>query len=248
MNRKIQTFCLGAILIALFSFKVQAQQPSTMWINAIVGGNNTWVLNQNAYGNQEIEYAPTLGLTGGVGVSIFYNRKWGFNGSALVSKLGQNYSGYQGGVQSKRKVKLTYLEVPLLAMRNIPDMRYPTWVSFGPDVMVLLNAKQDYTREGESTSTLPNPDGMLANNTKDRFKAIDVGINLSLNRMYTVGYYQKFMFLISINSTIGLADINQSSWQIPNTHSDYGRSHNFYIGVKTGIMYKAKRIGRRGHW
>ncbi len=247
MNRKIQTLCLVAILSAFYSFKVQAQQGGTMWINAIVGGNNTWILNQNAYGNQEIEYAPTLGLTGGVGVSLFYNRNWGFNGSLLASKMGQNYSGYQGGAEAKRKLKLTYLEVPLLAMRNIPDMRYPTWISFGPDVMVLLNAKQDYSREGGSTSTLPNPDGMLAYKTKDRFNTIDIGVNLSLNRMYTLGYFQKFMFLISVNSTVGLTDINQSLWQIPNTHSDYGKSHNFYIGVKAGIMYKVKRIGR-GHW
>ncbi len=245
MNKKIQILCLVAIFMASFSFKVQAQQIGSVWVNALAGGNNPWIFNQNAYGNQEIEYAPTLGLTGGVGVSYFHNRNWGFNWSVFASNLGQNYSGYQGGGQAKREIKLSYLELPLLAMRNISDMRYPTWISFGPDIMILLDAKQDYSRDGGLP--LPYPDGMFTYNTKERFNTVDVAVNLSLNRMYTLDYFQKLMFLISVNSTIGLTDINKSSWQIPNTHSDYGKSHNFYIGLKAGIMYKVRRIGY-GNW
>jgi hypothetical protein len=241
MNRKIQILCLVAVFTAGFSFKVQAQQVGSVWVNALAGGNNTWILNQNAYGNQEIEYAPAFGFTGGVGMSYFHNRNWGFNGSFLASQLGQNYAGYQGGAEATRKIKLTYLEVPLLIMRNIPEMLYPTWISFGPDIMLLLDAKQDYSRDGGSP--LPNPDAMLSSEAKERFNTVDVAVNLSLNRMYTLDYFQKLMFLISVNSTVGLTDINKSSWQIPNTHSYYGKSHNFYIGVKVGIMYKVGRLG-----
>jgi len=228
-----------------FTVKVQAQQRGSMWVNVISGVNNTWIINQNAYGNQEVEYSSAFGLTGGVGMSYFYNRHWGFNGSVLASKLGQNYKGYQAGAVAERDVKLLYLEMPLLIMRNVPGMLYPTWISFGPDILMLLNAEQKYNRDGGSN--LPNPEGMYQGDTKDRFKPIDVAFNLSLNRMYTLNYSRKLMLLLSLNSAVGLTDINKTAWQIPNKHDVYGRSHNFYIGVKVGLMYKMKMAGGR-HW
>ena len=45
-----------------------------------------------------------------------------------------------------------------------------------------------------------------------------------------------------LNSAVGLTDINKSNWQIPNTHDYYGKSHNFYVGLKVGIMYNVKRF------
>jgi hypothetical protein len=236
---------LSLIVPVLFGVKVNAQQKGSIWLNVVTGVNSTWILNQNAYGNQEMEYGIKFGYTGGVGVSYFHDRNWGFNGSLLTSQLGQNYAGYQGGAEAVRKVKLLYLEVPLLVMKNIPDMLNPTWISFGPDVMLLLNAKQDYSRDGGSP--LPNPEGMISGDTRDRFKTADVALNLSLNRMYTMNYSRKMMFLISLNSSLGLTDINKSAWQIPNTHDYYGKSHNFYIGIKVGMMFKLSRYGG-GHW
>lgn len=236
---------LALIIVVLHAVTVKAQQSGSMWVNVVAGVNSTWILNQNAYGNQEMEYGPKFGATGGVGMSYFHNKKWGFNSSLLTTQLGQNYAGYQGGAEAVRKVKLLYLEIPLMMMKNIPDMLNPTWISFGPDVMLLLNAQQDYSREGGNP--LPNPEGMISGDTRDRFKTADVAINLSLNRMYTMNYSRKMMFLISLNSSLGLTDINKSAWQIPNTHDYYGKSHNFYIGIKAGMMFKLTRFGG-GHW
>jgi hypothetical protein len=236
---------LTFIAFVLLTAKVSAQQKGSMWINTVVGVNSTWILNQNAYGNQEIEYGIKAGMTGGVGMSYFHTRDWGFNGSLLTTQLGQNYAGYQGGAEAERKVKLLYLEIPLLVMKNIPDMLKPTWIAFGPDVLILLNAKQEYSREGGSP--LPNPDGMITGDTRDRFKAADIALSFALNRMYTMNYSRKMMFLVSLNSSIGLTDINESAWQIPNTHDYYGKSYNFYIGMKVGMMFKLTRYGG-GHW
>lgn len=236
---------LVIVFLISFSIKVQAQQRGSMWVNVISGVNNTWIINQNAYGNQEVEYSSAFGMTGGLGMSYFYNRKWGFSGSVLASQLGQNYKGYQAGAVADRKVKLLYLEIPLMVMKDVLDMTYPTWISFGPDVLILLNAKQEYNRDGGSQ--LPNPEGMYEGDTRDRFKPADVAVNLSLNRMYTLNYSRKLMLLLSLNSAIGLTDINKSAWQIPNKHDVYGRSHNFYIGMKIGLMYKVRLAGGR-HW
>lgn len=227
--------------ILLISVEVKAQQVHSLWINAVPGLNSTWIMNQNAYGNPEFEYSTAFGLSGGLGATYFYKRHWGFNGSLLVSKLGQSYSGVQAGGDADRKISLTYLEMPVLMMKEIPGMPYPTWISFGPDVLFLLNANQEYTREGGNP--ISNPEGMASGNVKERYKQVDVAINFSVNRMYNLDYFRKMMFLFSINTAVGLTDINSKEWQIPNTHDVYGGSHNFYIGIKVGLMFKVARLG-----
>ena len=235
---------LGLVYIILFmlllSAEVKSQQVHSLWISAVSGFNNNWILNQNAYGNQEFEYSSRFGLAGGLGVTYFYRKHWGFNGSLLVSQMGQNYSGYQAGGVADRKIKLSYVEVPLLFMKDIPYFQYPTWFSFGPDVLILLNANQKYARNGGNP--LSNPEGMIDGNVKDRYKPIDIAVNFAVNRMYNLDYFRKMMLFFSVNSTVGLTDINTTEWQIPNKHNIYKGSHNFYIGIKFGIMFKTARL------
>jgi hypothetical protein len=227
--------------LMLLSVEGKSQQLHSLWINAVPGINSTWILNQNAYGNPEFEYSTSFGLTGGVGATYFYKRHWGFSGSVLLSKLGQSYSGVQAGGDADRKVRLTYLEIPLQMMKNVPGQLYPTWISFGPDVLILLNAKQLYNRVGGNP--LSNPDGMIDGNVKERYKLVDVALNFSVNRMYNLDYFRKIMFLFSANTALGLTDVNSKEWQIPNTHDKYAGSHNFYVGIKVGLMFKVARLG-----
>ncbi len=240
---------LTIIIILLFMFLnsilVNAQEKKSLWLNLTSGLNSIWIINQNEYGNPEFEYASSFGLTGGMGLTYFYKRHWGLNASLMVSKLGQNYSGVQAGGDTDRKIKLLYLEIPLMVMKDIPGQQYPTWISFGPDVLILLNAEQQYTRTGGYP--LPNPDGMIDGNVKNRYSPIDVALSFSVNRMYNLDYFRKMMLLFSMNGALGLTDINSKDWQIPNTHNEYKGSHNFYIGIKVGIMFKVARYGN-GSW
>lgn len=234
---------LSVILLLIFSFNATAQRRNSVWLSGTAGMNSNWILNQNAYGNQEMEYATSFNPSGGIGLMYFKNREWGFSGSAYISKLGQNYSGYQGGGEAKRKVKLAYVEVPFMLMKQIPDMNYPTWISAGPSVMLLLKGNQDYSRDGGSP--LPFPDGMNAGDISERFKPVDVALNFSINRMMELNYSRSMMFLFSVNSSLGLLDINRTDYQIENTHHLYAPSHNFYIGFKVGLMLKVGMMGGR---
>jgi hypothetical protein len=233
---------LIAIFMLVFSFHLEAQQVNSFWLNGITGINSNWILNQNAYGNPEMAYAPSFGFTGGVGASYFIRKKWAIDGSVLLSQLGQKYSGEQAGANAERKVTLNYLEVPLLFMRKIPFRKFPTWISAGPDIMILLRAKQEYSRE-DGGNNLPNPEGMAEGNITERFKPADIALNVSLNRMFDLNYFKSIMLLVSANSSFGLLDMNSAEWQIPNTHGVYAASHNFYIGIKVGLMFKAARFG-----
>ncbi len=220
--------------------KVQAQKEGTLWVNLITGLNSTWILNQNAYGNPEIEYATSFGFTGGAGVSYYFSAQNGFSGSLLASKLGQNYSGVMKGDDADRKARLTYIEVPLVFMRNIPYTQNPTWVSFGPTIMLLIDAQQEFFRKS-GTSDLPNPDGMKKGDMKERFNKTDVALSLALNKLYPLDDSGKSMFLLSFNTSLGLTDINSIEWKLPNMHDEYAPSRNFYIGIRAGLSFNASR-------
>ena len=239
---KLKILWLLPVVTLLFTFSVRSQQVHSFWLSGSAGLNSDWILNQNAYGNPEMAYATTFGLTGGLGASYFMSREWGMSGSLFLSKLGQNYSGEQSGAMADRKLKLSYLEMPLMFMRQIPYMNYPTWISAGPDVRFLVKALQDYSRE-DGGQPLINESGMMNGDVTDRFKPIDIAINFSINRMVELNYSRSVMFIFSIDSSFGLTDINDTDWQIPNTHGVYAGSHNFYIGVKAGLMFKAARFG-----
>jgi hypothetical protein len=235
---------LTTIIILLLSVEGKAQQIHSFWVYGVTGINSNWILNQNAYGNQEFEYATSFNLTGGIGINYFYNRDWGMGGAVHYSTMGQNYSGMQAGGEAKRMVKLNYIEIPLSVMRQLPYMNYPTWITAGPDILVLLNAKQDYNRDGGSP--LPNPDGMRVGDITERFKPVDIALSFSANRMVELNYFRSIMFLFTVNTTLGITDINTKEWRIANTHGIYARSQNFYIGAKVGLMFKMHRFsGRR---
>jgi hypothetical protein len=221
----------------------QAQQKGSLWFSAIAGLNSTLILNQNTYGNPEMPYMPTFGLTGGIGAVYFNNHDWGISGTMLVSKLGQNYKGEQAGGEAKRKVKLYYVEVPLLLMKKISGIKKPLWISIGPDLLFLLKAQQDYSRDGGTP--LPNPEGMASGDIRERFRTTDIAVNFSVSRSYALDRAESKLLFISLNSALGITDINEAEWQFPNVYSEYGKSHNFYIGAKVALMIIGGRFGGR---
>jgi hypothetical protein len=223
------------------AFSATAQQANSKWINAVVGLNSSWIIYQNAYGNPEIEYSTTFGFTGGMGMTYFINEQWGVSGTFMATKAGQNYAGVQSGGDATRKVHLSYMEIPLLITKHIdassPDK--PTWISFGPDILVLLKAQQEYVRKGGDP--LPNPEGMKVGDIRERFNTTDVALNFAINKMYKMSGSDNVMFLLSFNTAIGLTDINSIEWKTPQIDGTYSGSHNFYIGIKAGLMFKASK-------
>jgi hypothetical protein len=227
------------LLILLVSFSSMAQPARSLWLDARAGLNTSFIVNQNAYGNGELDYATTFGFTAGPGASYFLSDKWGVNTSIIWAKIGQNYSGLQSSGNAKRKVMINYLELPLLAMRRIVKAKQPTWIAFGPELLLLTSAKQDYNRE--DGGPLPNKNSMVEGitNIKDRFNPVDLALNITLSKIYDIYTNSKFRLLVSANLAYGLTDINSKNWHTPNLQNKYAGSHNFYVGIKIGLMYKA---------
>jgi len=238
MNKTLP-FIFSFSVFAL-SMDVQAQEPNSLWVTANAGICSSLIINQNAYGNGELDYATTIGYAAGLGVDYFISDKWGVNSSVSLAKLGQHYRGTQSGGEAIRKVNLDYIELPLLVMRRIVKAKKTTWIAFGPEFMFLISAKQEYHRTGGSP--LPEPDYLTEGTTdiKERFKPVDLAFNFSLFRMFDLNYRNRnLLLLMSANMALGLTDINSNDWHTPNMHGDYAGSHNFYIGIRAGLMYKA---------
>jgi hypothetical protein len=236
--KKTLTLLIILFLIAI-SFDVKAQKAESLWIDLRGGLNTSFIVNQNAYGNGELDYATTFGFTAGLGASYFLTDVWGINASFTWAKIGQNYSGMQSSGDAKRKVKLNYLELPLLAMRKIEGTKVPTWIAFGPELMFLTGAKQDYHRK--DGGPLPKGENMIEGITdiKERFKPVDIAMNITLSKMYDIYENSKFRLLLTANMAYGLTDMNSKDWRILNMKNKYDGSHNFYMGMKVGVMYRA---------
>lgn len=238
---KRNTFFLALVFLLLQLTIANAQERNSKWINIVGGLNTPFIIYQNTYGNPEFEYFPTTGLTGGAGLIYFRNSEWVANGSLLITKIGQNYRGVQSGGNAERRVKLYYLEVPLLAMKNVIHIKTPVYISFGPDFFFLLSAKQEYQRTGGAP--LVNQEGMAEGKITKRFNPVDVSLNFALSQFYKLKFkYNKksnTKLFASLNTSIGLTDINRDKWRIPQPDGSYSGSHNLYMGFKIGLMINA---------
>ena len=232
-------------IIPLFTLGQQINRTS--WISGDFGVNNTWILNQNMYGNQELPYSPKVGFSGGLGFT-YLSYTNGYSTGLRIANLGQSYSGSMAGVNAKRKVNLTYLQLPVMAMHQMSGRFKTTWLEFGPQFMYLLSAHQDFSRnDGRPIVDLQTmSEGHV--NVKNRFNPFDVMLKVGLTNMFTsTSKYklpyrptEKLIWTLSLDGAIGLTDINQKQFQTENTHHIYGTSHNFYVGIRIGIMQKVK--------
>jgi len=232
---------LTVLFLLLNSFQTMAQKDGSLWLQPVLGFNSNWIINQNAYQNPELDYATSFGLTGGLGVNYFCNEKWAFNGSVLISKLGQNYKGMQNDGDATRKVKFMYVEIPLVMKRRISDNENTTWLTFGPDFMILTSAKQDYERKGGLPLT--NGKNLETGDIRDRILPFDMDLNLGIEKIYKLRDTDNTMLSFAFNSAVGLTDINQKDWRLPNLKGVYKGSHNFYFGFKVGLLFNMKK-----HW
>jgi hypothetical protein len=235
---KTKTIGLALVLLILFTVRVNAQKVGSLWIHTLAGFNSVWILSQNAYGNPEMEYSTTFGPTGGAGANYFFSKQFGFNGSVFLSKLGQNYKGMIREAEADRRVKLTYVEVPLLLMLRLTPDSHPLWFSAGPEVLFLTKAKQEFTRKGG----LPlENDYLETGDITERFNPVDIALSFSVNKMFLLSNTDERMLNVTLNSAIGLTDINSEEWQIPQMDGTYKGSHNFYFGFKVGVMFNVMK-------
>lgn len=219
----------------LVIFQANAQPSESTWLTTSVGINSTWIMNQNAYGTPEMDYSTKFGLSGMIGLNYYINTKYGLSTGIGIGNYGQRYGGEQAGAKASRKVNLNYIQVPLLAMKQLCDPHHPCWLTFGPQIMILTSATQQYTRDAEIS--LENQDILEIRDAQKLYKPLDIMLNLGFSNLYYMRTYDNMRLMVSYNTALGLFDINEKDYRITRKGSDYKGSHNFYIGVQVGLMF-----------
>lgn len=239
-------FLRKALLILAISLffapAVMSQRGGSFYLEPSAGITSRWIANQAIYGNGELPYVTSFGPYGGFRTYYFATSDLGMNYGIGYRSMGQNYEGEERGANAKRKVKLDYVQIPLLGMFALADREYPTWFSIGPQVCFLAKANQYFTREpgGESMANpqyLPEGD----TNVYQWFKPFDLMIVMEFNKMFRFSRAPRLTMNYTLESGFGLIDINDEAYRIPNYRKIYGPSHNMYFGFRVGIMYRAVR-------
>lgn len=252
MKKRVLLLFLAIITLSITSWSQDepVKLPDTAYYYLGVGGslNNVWIINQNMYGQPEIDYALKVG--GGVMLAAGYNFNdlFGLRIEPSYSWQGQKYEGDQTidgtTYNTTRNIKLEYFQMPIF-FRYSPgtgDTRFHLMV--GPGFAALLSAEQEYLRDGAAPDPFyswsaarqidPGEEDITDRfNTIDILSVVDLGCDVKLCESWFIN--------IGLRFTYGLTDINAEEWQIENMDGEYKASRNFTAGLNVGFNWMQKK-------
>ncbi len=196
--------------------------------------NLSFIFNQNtrgAYGGRELPYLPTLGYAGAVRLGYRYKHHYGFEtGFIFHSKQGQHYEGTIGNAVAARQVDLTYMQIPLVlrySFGNVITKRIPApWVvGIGAQLGILTSATEQF----EGNEAPFKGEFVPTSDYSALISPLEVAGVFSIDKEI---YFHKNMFVaVGLRATFG-SDINAVGHPTPD---DYGKSHNFILGLNVSI-------------
>lgn len=229
----------------LFTLSVSAQKGHEVIIGAGASVSSVWIVNQNFYGEPELNYAPKMGYGGSFNMGYHATENIGLQIEFQYSVQGQKYDDKQVidevKYDTKRDITLAYFNVPLLFKYAFGTASTKFRIMAGPQVGYLLEATQTYKRDGQTLGTTAvNLDGKTfktdAKNIQDRFSEYDIGMVLDLGA--DIHLSDKFFFSPGFRMNYGLKDINAEAYRMPDKDGEYAASHNFLFGFFFGLHYK----------
>lgn len=233
------------VFLLLLSLTTNAQKRKEVIIG--VGGavNSVWIMNQNFYGEPEIDYAPKMGYLGSFNLGYNFTENISVGTEFQYSMQGQKYDGKQSFNSNKydvlRNISLTYFNIPVFFKYSFGDKETKFRFMVGPQFSFLMDATQTYTRDPQEqvpslTDLNDKPFYSDAADIKDRFEsndisfALDVGADIHLSKQFFVN--------AGFRGNYGFKDINASAYRLNNYDGEYTPSHNLWGGLYLGINYK----------
>ena len=246
--KKVILILAGLILIIIYNANAQKGKELTFGIGGAL--TSVWIMNQNFYGEPEVNYAPKMGYATSFNVGYNFTENITVATEFQYSAQGQKYNDKQNLNGTKyevdRNIDLRYLNIPLFFKYAFGDKQTKFRFMAGPQFGILLDATQDYTRNGkklpygtdiekpknlEGISFIPDADNIKNRFEKNDFSIVlDVGADIHLSKQ----------FFISAGGRInyGFKDINAPAYRINDGDGEYLPSHNAWGGLYVGIHYK----------
>ncbi|MCF8368995.1 MAG: PorT family protein [Bacteroidales bacterium] len=241
--KKLIVFAIGFIF--LFSSQSFAQKGKEIVVGAGGALTSVWIMNQSFYGEPEIDYAPKIGYMANFRLGYNFTENVSVMTELQYSLQGQKYDGKQSFNGNKydvaRDINLRYLNIPLFFKYGFGDKETKFRFLIGPQIGLLLEATQEYTRDGNKIGTEKTDlDGnsFLTDETEisDRFESMDIGIAVDVGA--DIHLSDQWFINAGFRGNYGFTDINAASFQIKNIDGEYTPSHNFWGGLYVGINYK----------
>lgn len=234
-----------SVALFIFSSSLMAQKGKELIVGANGAMTGVVIMNQNFYGEPEVDYAPKMGYAASFNLGYHFSERLGIMGEFQYSLQGQKYEGDQtiDGViyDVVRDIDLRYINLPLFFKFSSGDKLVRFRFLVGPQVGILLEATQKYTRSGEKIGTLATDvDGNEfvtdANDITDRFDKYDFGIAGDVGADFHLS--DVLCLTAGLRANYGFRDLNARAYRIDDLNGEYTPSHNVWGGLYFGIQYK----------
>jgi len=234
-----------SVILFVFSCSLKAQKGKELIVGANGALTAVLIMNQNFYGEPEVDYAPKMGYAAGFNLGYNFTESLGVMSEIQYSLQGQKYEGKQSlngtSYEVVRDIDLRYLNIPLLFKFSSGDKMVRFRFLVGPQLGILLDATQDYTRNGKKLGTpAENNDGITFitddDDIKDRFDKYDIGIVGDVGADFHVT--DDICITAGLRGNYGFRDINKREYRIDDFGGEYAPSHNVWGGLYVGIQYK----------
>lgn len=238
-------------MITFLSWSLMTTCEAQAFIGARVGFGLPAIINQNNYGQSELDYNIIVKPMGSVmfGYNLESDNELQFR--IAYRGMGQSYTGTAQSTTYDRKIKTSALELTLAykfdfaASNNVIDKVY---FLAGPRVGLLLSVEQEFQINGNDTDFLtyvldrrnPNEDVitsmMIPTDNSDFFTSYDLGLFGGIG--YESSINDQLYWNVELIGSIGITDINDLDWKLPNReNAEYAASYNIIGGVNAGITY-----------
>ncbi|HTX87420.1 MAG TPA: porin family protein [Bacteroidales bacterium] len=224
------------LLLMLTTQGFSQDEQKSVWYVGIGGNFNvTWILNQNTYGQSFLNSKTTFGYIGNVNIGCEFSDHWGFKFEVGYAQMGQKYEDTRDNEPVKRDITLNYTLLPLLFKYRVGGETAKFYIMAGPQLGILVKAKQSYTVNGEPAPEYKGID-VSKEDIMDRctkaaaFLRLDFGLELTPGKHIGID--------IGLSGAYSITDLNQESWRMNDVNGDYKLSHNLYAGLNLGLNYK----------
>lgn len=151
-----------------------------------------------------------IGLHLGGFAEIKLAEQFAFQPELLYSIQGAKYEFSEEGFSEEGKVKLSYLNIPLMLKYYATESLF---VEAGPQIGLLLSAKEDYSYNDTEWGESGSEEGI---DVKDAYKSIDFGLNLGLGYNITENIFAGARYNIGLSNILDFGD-NEGDYKVKNS-------------------------------
>lgn len=210
-----------------------------------VGGafNSTWLMNKNVFdADDDLDIAMTFGGSFGLKTQYYFNDKLGLELGIMRTGHNQKYEGEIGITNHNLKLKLRYLDVPLLLRVGGDKGAY---FEFGPQFGFLTSAKEDYSDDNKIFDYSDK-------DVKNSLNSTNIGIILGFGA--DVDLSESFTLVAGFRIGYGFSDVTKKESDLSSGDNEaaatywanheegfgspsYKSTNRLFGGIHLGVLY-----------